>query len=277
MRRNEIYDSKSILITVKTYPTMSAKYDELVCTAGIDEHGDWFRIYPMPFRSLDYERQYKKYAWLELSLERNRNDPRPESYRPTNLGAARIKEEMVSDRGAWITRRKFVLKHVYYNLESLILEAKKKSIQTSLATFKPKRILDFVAEPVDREWDPKKVTEIEERRKQLSLFEDENPLRVVRKLPYKFSYRFEDDTGREAKLMIEDWETGQLFWNCLARTGSEASACDDVRRKYFDDFARTKDLYLFLGTTKAFHWKSPNPFIIVGTFHPAYQVQSELF
>jgi hypothetical protein len=30
-----------ILITVKTYPTLSEKYDELVCTAGFKEDGTW--------------------------------------------------------------------------------------------------------------------------------------------------------------------------------------------------------------------------------------------
>jgi hypothetical protein len=40
---------EKVLITVKTYPTLSAKYGELVCTAGIKEDGAWVRIYPYPF------------------------------------------------------------------------------------------------------------------------------------------------------------------------------------------------------------------------------------
>jgi hypothetical protein len=33
-------ERKRIYITVKTYPTLSEKYDELVCTAGIcEDHG----------------------------------------------------------------------------------------------------------------------------------------------------------------------------------------------------------------------------------------------
>jgi len=41
-----------VLIAVKTYPTLSEKYDELVCTAGFKEDGTWIRIYPVPFRKL---------------------------------------------------------------------------------------------------------------------------------------------------------------------------------------------------------------------------------
>ncbi len=49
-----------VLITVKTYPTLSAKYDELVCTAGFKEDGTWVRLYPVPFRKKSYAEQYKK-------------------------------------------------------------------------------------------------------------------------------------------------------------------------------------------------------------------------
>jgi hypothetical protein len=84
--------------------------------------------------------------------------------------------------------------------------------------------------------------------------------------------------GRESTLMIEDWETGQLFWNCKQNhDGNEQKACADVKMKYFDDFAKTKDLYFFLGTTRNFHLIAPNPFIIIGTFHPKKESQLRLF
>ena len=71
-----------VLITVKTYPAISGKYDELVCTAGFTEDGKLIRIYPVPFRKKDYSQQYRKYEWIELDLVKNTSDFRPESYRP---------------------------------------------------------------------------------------------------------------------------------------------------------------------------------------------------
>ncbi|MDA3800374.1 MAG: hypothetical protein PF692_15015, partial [Kiritimatiellae bacterium] len=68
-----------VLITVKTYPTVSTKYDELVCTAGVKENGEWIRIYPIPFRKLDYTQKYSKYQWVEMDLVKNDSDFRPES------------------------------------------------------------------------------------------------------------------------------------------------------------------------------------------------------
>lgn len=54
-----------ILVTVKTYPTLSRKYGETVCTAGVREDGSWVRIYPVPFRRLEEKQQYSKFDWLE--------------------------------------------------------------------------------------------------------------------------------------------------------------------------------------------------------------------
>ena len=79
-------------------------------------------------------------------------------------------------------------------------------------------------------------------------------------------------------MMIEDLEIGALYWNSLKRhEGNESKACADVKKKYFEDFAKTKDLYLFLGTTREFHLIAPNPFVIIGTFHPKKIVQTSLF
>lgn len=66
-----------VLITVKTYPTLSRKYGETVCTAGVREDGSWVRIYPVPFRRLEEAEQYRKFDWLECDLIKSRSDPRP--------------------------------------------------------------------------------------------------------------------------------------------------------------------------------------------------------
>ena len=74
--------SERILITVKTYPTLSRKYGETVCTAGVREDGTWVRLYPVSFRRLDELDQYSLFGWVEARLKRNQSDPRPETFRP---------------------------------------------------------------------------------------------------------------------------------------------------------------------------------------------------
>ncbi len=70
-----------ILITVKTYPTLSSTYDETVCTAGLRKDGSWIRVYPISFRKLDEFEKYKKFDWVEIGVERNYKDPRHESHK----------------------------------------------------------------------------------------------------------------------------------------------------------------------------------------------------
>lgn len=140
-----------VLIAVKTYPTLSTKYDELVCTAGFLEDGRWVRIYPIPFRKLEYEKRYSKYDWVEIDLVKNVSDFRPESHKPWSIESAFNVVGHVNTNDSWQQRKEIVLKKIYTNLTQLIDEAKDKRIATSLATFKPTEILDFTIEKVERE------------------------------------------------------------------------------------------------------------------------------
>jgi hypothetical protein len=261
-----------VLITVKTYPTISAKYDELVCTAGFREDGTWIRIYPVPFRKRAYTEQYKKYDWIELDLVKNKSDFRPESFRPATLETEINVVGHIDTARNWEERKKLCLGKIYYNLSELIAEAKVKNIGTSLAVFRPTEILDFYAEPVEREWSSKQKAALAQQ----NLFETK--FEVVKKLPYKFKFRFKDNHGQKSNMMIEDWETGQLFWNCLANhEGNEQKAIEDVRKKYFNDLSMTKDLHFYMGTTQKNHYVSHNPFMIIGTFYPKVDNQMKLF
>jgi len=268
-----------VLVAVKTYPAISGKYDELVCTAGFLEDGTWIRIYPISFRQKSYDEQYKKYDWIEIDLVKNKSDFRYESYRPYSHDTEIKIVGHIDTANEWAERKKYALKKVYHNLAELIAEAKRGKNPASLAVFKPAQVLDFKIEPVEREWDKKKLAKLEAEREQLNLFKQpEDPFEVVKKLPYKFSYKITDNIGKESTMMIEDWEIGQLYWNCLKKhEGNEAKATEDVKNKYFNDFAKTKDLHLFLGTTLMHHYVSQNPFMIIGTFHPKKIIQTSIF
>lgn len=269
---------EKVLICVKTYPTLSEKYDELVCTAGVKEDGTWIRIYPVPFRKLNYDKQYSKWQWIELDLIRNTKDLRPESFRP-NLDSPIALLNRIGTGRQWAERKELVLRDVKTNMTELIAEAKDPDKRTSLAILKPTKVLDFIYEPCEREWDSSKLEAVKAHQEQLDLFEQEEAatiFKVVQKIPYKFSYVFETEDGVRRTLMIEDWEIGMLYLNSLkSAEGNETIACQKVRERYFDDFVNNKDLHFFLGTTLKFHNIAPNPFIIIGTFYPPKQKEGE--
>ncbi|MBI3795313.1 MAG: hypothetical protein HY280_11415 [Nitrospinae bacterium] len=272
---------RKVFITVKTYPTLSNKYAELVCTAGILDDGSWVRVYPLPFRKLDYDNRYKKYQWMELPLVKNESDPRPESYKITDISKVQLIGEPVGTEQAWAERKRIVFEKndAFSDLEALIKRADDN--QLSIAIFKPSEILEFVVEKTTREWDKDSLDTLKAKASQLSLFQSEDEVKkefaIVDKLPYKFSYRFKDCNGKESTLMIEDWEIGALYWNCLKQCeGNEHDAIGLVRKKYFEEFSK-KDISLFLGTTRQFHGWAKNPFVIIGVFYPPVTLQGSLF
>jgi hypothetical protein len=269
-------ERKRIYIVVKTYPTISEKYAELVCTAGVLEDGSWIRLYPIPFRKLELDQKYKKYTWIEADVERNTSDFRLETYRPTELKSITVETvETRREKVDWDERRRIIFKNkkIFTSLQELLDDKKSKNI--SLAVFKPTKILDFVVEPTERDWSQKKLDTLKALSRQMNLFqtaeEIDEEFKLVPKIPYRFSYKFADDSAKESTMMIEDWEIGMLYANCLKGAGGDENiAVAKVRQKYLDEFLK-KDLHFFLGTTKQFHNIAPNPFIIIGVFYPPAQ------
>jgi hypothetical protein len=267
-----------VLITVKTYPNPSVKYDELVCNAGFLESGEWIRIYPINFRGLPYDQQYKKYNWIELDLVRRSRDFRPESYSP-KLGLDENVRNLSSvgtgRKRDWAARKSTVLNEVFDSMTDLIKLSKERGRWKSLATVKPKEIIKFEIKKTSREWSQKTRDGL----MQMKLFsntpqQDSRELNIVRKLPYTYYYHFLTEDGKVRRMMIEDWEIGALYWSCLKQTkGDEAEANKLVQKKYAEEFL-SKDLYLFVGTTLANQIRAPNPFVIIGVFPPPISAQT---
>lgn len=260
----------NVLIAVKTYPTLSAEYDELVCTAGFLEDGSWIRIYPILFRKLSDQSQYKKWQWITIDLVRNTRDLRNESYRPVDIDKPITLGPVLPSKGNWAYRKPYALKEVYTNMDDLIAEAKRPPYK-SLAVVKPTKVIDFIWEEVDRDWNAEKLKAVYANQMQGDLFKEDERVAftIAKKLPYKFSYVFTTEDGKERTVMIEDWELGMLYWNCLEMANDdETIACQKVKERYFDLMTRGTDFYFLMGTTLKFHNVSPNPFIIIGTFYP---------
>lgn len=228
-----------LLITVKTYPLPSTKYEEVVCTAGVLEDGTFIRLYPIDYRSKSYEQWYKKYQWIEVDVEKNIKDPRPESYRPVSditPGA------IVPSRRNWIERRKHVLAKPLGTMCAL-KDSDQKEI--SLGIVKPLSIESFLIEETARRRAPKAESVI----KQMKLFGyDKRPLE---KIPYKFSYQFkcEEPGCKGHKMMIEDWEIGELYRKMRDEYGDEKAACEKVKQRFLDLICdKKRDTYFYVGT-----------------------------
>jgi hypothetical protein len=251
-----------VLITVKTCPIPSAKYDELVCTAGVTEAGDFVRLYPINFRDLPFSSQFKKYQWMDVEATKHiGRDSRKESYRP-NSETIRLIGEPISSRGNWVERARYALAKKSRSMEDLY--DKKASDRTSLGVFKPKTVHDITITKTEPEWDPRFLNALKQQR----LWENRTASKEPpRKVPFKFQYRFECDDSRctrNHKMMIEDWEIGALYWNCVDGGSSPDDACQKVKQKFLDQIcAPERDTHFYVGTVLAH-----GTWVVIGTFWP---------
>ena len=149
-----------VLIVVTTYPLPSRSHDELVCTAGILENGDWVRIYPVPFSFWGFH----KYQWIELAItsQDKNKDFRPESFRPTQYDLSDFKViGKIDTAQEWFTRKQLCLKNVFTNMTALI-EASQAPSNLSLAAFKPRKIKKFIVEDDERDWKPEWIAQMKQ-------------------------------------------------------------------------------------------------------------------
>ena len=259
-----------VLITVKTYPIPSSKYDELVCTAGVTETGDFVRLYPINFRDLPYSQQYKKYQWIEVMAEpHGSRDARNESYRPDSDSIRVLGEPIRSNPGNWRERASYALAKKARSIEDL--RDRQQADRISLGVFKPKKVHDLVISPDDAEWKPAFTAALQQARlwetRTVSLREP------PRKVPFKFQYRFECDDPRcnGHRMMIEDWEVGALFWKLVDRGNSHEDAAAKVKEKFLDELCGAdKDTHFFMGTVLA----HPKSWVVLGVFYPKIEPPS---
>ncbi len=275
----ETIDNARVLVTVKTYPRPSGKYGELVCTAGLLNGEKWIRIYPVPAELLTSSVKLPKYSWIRVNLKRKMADFRPESYSPKRG----IEEPFVLDGRlgtacAWAERREYVEREVFESMADLVTMAKERPPR-SLATLKPQEIIDLVIEPTSPQWREEWLAQ----NAQGSMFEvaDDGIVRrrrLIRKLPHVYSFTFlSKGDMRPRTMQIEDWEIGALYLNCLRRTGGDSEAANRlVRQKYLTELCSNRDILFFMGTTQAHHWRSRNPFLIIGVFYPPIRAQMQL-
>lgn len=254
------WTKKKIFIVVKTYPNISTKYREVVCTAGITENGEWIRLYPVPYRYQPVEKKFKKYDWIEVKVQRHTSDPRAESSRP-DMDTLEIIDH-VGTAHNWQERKEKLLPLLDKSIEVLKDGIVDKDIPgRSLGIICPKKITEFVIEDTAREYTQSQKAALQQQ----DMFNE--GLKDLDKIPYKFSYRFmcDDERCTGHKLMIEDWEIAELYRNCLRDTRNEESAVKMVKDKY-ESFITKNDVHLIVGTTMLDHFRKT--FVIIGVFYP---------
>lgn len=253
-------ERRKILIATKTYPSISTKYRETVCTAGIllddnEKPEQWIRIYPIRYRQLDFDRRYPRWSIISADIERNDKDHREESYRINDSSIEIVRK--IDTKRNWEERKSLVLPLEFKSIRQIKEQGK------SLGIIKPEAIKKYYFKPTTREWKARHQVILD----QGDLFE---PAIELEKIPYKFGYEYLSKDGDIHRQSISDWEIQQLYRNCRnASTETtleekEKEALEKVRQKLEDEFLTKKDLYFIVGNLK----QHKNSFMIIGLFYP---------
>lgn len=253
-------ETKTALIVVRTYPTPAKNGAEVSCTAAITDQGEWLRLFPVPWRYLAEEHQFRRYQWVELTVEKA-SDPRPESYKLKQNGIKILTELSASD---WKARRE-IIEPLRAHCLCCLVRDRNANQRPTLGFFRPRKIerLIITAED-DPNWTPAQIAILE----QGHLFA-EKPKQQLEKIPYKFQYKFlcDEDTCTGHTLTCTDWEIAEAWRKWKTKYGDKWE--DKFRQRFEREMIEKYDTHFFVGTVHA----HPGTWIIVGLFYPPPIVQ----
>ena len=226
------------------------------CTAAITDKGEWLRLFPVPWRYLAADEQFRRYQWVEASVIKA-SDPRPESYKLKQNGI-RILSEPLSTANNWQLRRDLI-----EPLCSHCLCCLKKKLDSdgrpTLGIFRPKSLDKLIISTDTPNWTESQLAILG----QGHLFA-EKPKKQLEKIPHRFKYKFRCDhpdcSGHE--LSCTDWEMAQAWRRWKQDYGDNWES--KFRRRFEQEMIEKYDTHLYVGTIH----QHPKEWIIVGLFYP---------
>jgi hypothetical protein len=254
-----------ILILCKTYPSPSGKHIETSCVAGMEEDGRLIRLFPIPFRLIADQKQFKKWQWVNVRIGKAPNDHRPESHKVFFDTIVCDGDPLPTSRG-WQARREQLGKIPIFD-DFVSFDAARESRGMTLGLLRPSRVLGLDITPTSKpDWTDEEKEKLVQHERQDGLFDETDAKRIsrLRKVPFDFHYRYVckvGDAAREYRHKIADWEAGALYWNCRSMYGD---GWENAFRSKIEKELPAADLMFLMGTIHRF----PDQWLIVSLIYP---------
>jgi len=231
------------IILVKASPQVGRKHGETVCCAGVNSAGEWVRLYPVTFRTLDEANQFGRWDRIRFRWRRPSDDPRIES--------RHIDHQSIEIIGQLKPRERlnFLAPLEVTSLNQARADGK------SLALLRP-RNPKFVIESKSEEAIAEEKRNFESFAAQDDLF-NSKPLIPYGPCPFRFKYRYTTDDG-EREGTCQDWETDATFFN-WRRLYDEQSALEKMQKVFGEEYP-SKGMVFAMGT----HSLYPETWLING-------------
>jgi len=236
------WTEKKILILGMTYPSYSIKYQENVCTGGIDEDTNaMVRIHPVPRRYMEPQNRFKAFQWITAKVRPHNNDPRPESLRvmPSSIKpGAVIPSTKPDERRRWIDRSPNLVKSVEQ------LKERWEKDRISLAAMRPKEILGTRLAKRSAKEKAEWVEKGKELLAQKDFFEDDMKPLDFPEVTFQVKWRCDDSRCQTHEMGIQQWGLHELYRKLKGDPKREEKVLAQMHREL--DMAK-KDVILFLG------------------------------
>lgn len=244
------------LSLLKTYPEISKKHTETVCTAGIDaKTRKLIRLYPIRFRYLEGEQKFRKYQWIRVHIKKALSDPRPESH---HIDSGSI--EVCDIQKSWEERYSWLINEntVFSSVEAL--RSAQRIDRTSLGMVKPKSVKRVIFQRRNEKEVQDAINKKNGVINQLDMFEEKKDLYI---LPIRIMIEFycDDPSCSGHNMTILDWEFAQLY----RKLANRADWQEKIESKIIGGiFGEKRDTYVILGNMA----NHPQTFCILGFFWP---------
>lgn len=260
----EEYEEAQVLVLAKTYPNVSREYTELVCTAGlrIDTRPyQWIRLYPVPYRLLEQQEQYKKWQIIKVRITKRNSDHRPESYQPDPNTSIEVIDDVIKTTDGWHKRGEY-LKDFFNQTTAcqLLRGARTNGTESqSLGIVHPRKIVDFDIQP-----NPDYFAVADQQPEEINTLFGKD-FQTVKPSPFtlKFHYFCNDPACRGHRQSVIDWEVGASGYHRLNENKDIEYAKNAIKSQFVTN-PMSKDLWFILGNMH----KRPQDFMIISLFYP---------
>jgi hypothetical protein len=206
---------------VKALPRPSRKYGETVCCAGVTLKREWKRLYPVRFRHLAEDQNFRRWELVQFKYRLPTQDRRVES--------CHVFEDTILPKGTISPNDRFGL------LDPMLVPStsEAKAGGGSLALVRPLDVRFRWKKKPDALIKSEIQTYVDAGR-QGSIF-DEGLTKFVPS-PYEFAFSFRDADGRHT-LRCGDWETHATFFKWRRQYG-DVETLRKLTELYNDDYPR---------------------------------------
>lgn len=247
--------TERVIVLVKALPHAGRRHGETVCCAGITEHGEWRRQFPIHYRRLI--EKFARWDVIEYEYRDPRDDKRVES--------RRVQEDTIKVVGKLAPKDRPNL------LNPLIVPSTSAAARygRSLALIRPQKAKFEATKKTEKQLAQERRAYAEAAR-QASFFDKE--LCELEPCPYAFTFKYEDQEGKSHNSTCDDWETTAMYRK-FGRKYGEAQTLRMMKETFEKDFP-SKGMAFAMGT----HSRYPDVWLLVGIIRldPVKQLSMQL-